>query len=151
MHSSSHKVLEKVTELKNVSCKRQKREKGQMGSSWNIGTMHCFPMLQVLKRSAGFYGPSKQILFLWGRDGVGEALLRVTSYCIASATTWIDSICTQSILTNFLSVFGGHLISANVLHKKRMRVVMPTLYEYQRILLLLIGSVDGSYTYLLLV
>jgi hypothetical protein len=63
--------------------------------------------------------------------------LLVTALLVA--TTWIDSICTQSILTNFLSVFGGHLISANILHKKRMRVVMPILYEYQGILHLLVS------------
>jgi len=118
---------------------KTKERKGQMGCSWNIGTMQCFPMLQVLKEVLAYMGLANES-FSGGRGEVGgKHFFGLLVTALLAATTWIDSICTQSILTNFLSVFGGHLISANILHKKRTKVVMPTLYEYQGILHLLMS------------
>jgi hypothetical protein len=98
---------------------KTKERKDKMGCSWNIGTIHCFPMLQVLKEVLAYMGLANKY-FSWGgweRGGKHFFGLLVTALLVA--TTWMDSICMQSILTNFLSVFGGHLICANILHKNK--------------------------------
>ncbi len=76
-------------------------------------------MLQVLKEVLAYMGLANKY-FSWGgweRGGKHFFGLLVTALLVA--TTWMDSICMQSILTNFLSVFGGHLICANILHKNK--------------------------------
>jgi hypothetical protein len=46
---------------------KTKERKGQMGYSWNFGTMHCFPMLQVLKEVLAFMGLANKSFSLGGR------------------------------------------------------------------------------------